>query len=675
MSHHARMAMLLAGTVIGNPYLMLQASAQEQGVALDQIVIQAADGEIATDVPRSETTVTLEEIDQSQVSSFAELLKSIPGVSIAGSSSPAGQAINIRGFGSQGGTYGSDQRVAIQIDGVANGGDELYRLGSQVFTDPELYKEVKVFRGPAGTGLYSTGAIGGAVIATTKDAGDFLSGDDRFALRQKVDYFSNGDGITSSTILAIKPLENFELLGSFNYRYSDVQTDGAGDDITGSDFGAPSGLLKGKYTFGESGEHSVGATYQYYEAKQTDVPFAALNPASTSFGFIDRDIKDSRINFDYGYNPVGNDLIDFSLTFGYALTQIDQYNSRSSPSVSLTEADYENRTFSFRAENKSHFISGPVEHSLIYGFDGSILDRLSDYNGSPVSSAPEGTSRKIAAFVQDEMRIYERFKLIPTIRLEYQSIEPGSGTTTGWTDGSTNIAWAPSLEALYELKDHFNVFGSVAYTDRLPTVDELFATSVTTELEPETAISYEAGVSYDQRHIFTDADVAQAKFTVFQNNIKNMIDGGSQADEARVEGVEIEARYDAGRFYTTLTHSHMRGYDLSGQYGGEYLPYIPADETRIKVGTRFEDYNLDLSWEAVFAASQERVPSSAGGLTATKGYALHNFKTVWSPDEGLLEGTNVVFGIDNVFDREYREYLSTQNGAGRTFKLSLAKTF
>ena len=677
MSHHARMAMLLAGTVIGNPFVAGSVFAQDTDVQLEQIVVQGGEepDAIATDVARSESTITSEEIDNAQTSSFAELLSSIPGVSIAGSTSPAGQVINIRGFGSQGDTYGSDQRVAIQIDGAANGGDELYRLGTQVFTDPELYREVKVFRGPAGTGLYSTGAIGGAVIATTKDASDFLEGGDRFAARQKLDYSSNGDGITSSTILAVKPLENLEILGSFNYRYSDLLVDGAGNDIPGSDYGSPSGLLKGKYTFGESGEHSVGASYQYYEATQTDVPFAALNPASTAFGFIDRDIKDSRINLEYGYKPLDNDLIDFSLTFGYALTQIDQYNSRNSPSVSLTEADYENRTFSFRAENKSHLVTGPIEHSLIYGFDGSILDRLSDYNGAAVSSAPEGTSKKLAAFAQDEMRVFDRLKLTPTMRVEYQSIEPGSQTTTGWTQGATNIALAPSLEALFEVTDHFSVFGSVAYTNRLPTVDELFATAVTSELDPESSVNYEGGVSYNKRGLASADDVLQAKLTVYQNNIKNMIAGGSQANEARVEGVEFEARYDAGFIYTSLSHAQIRGYDLTSQYGGDWLPFIPADETRVKVGARFASLDLDLNWEAVFAAPQERTAPSSAGLSATKGYSLHNVQAVWSPDEGLLDGTKVILGVENVFDRNYKQYLATQNGAGRTFKLSLAKTF
>ena len=42
---------------------------------------------------------------------------------------------------------------------------------------------------------------------------------------------------------------------------------------------------------------------------------------------------------------------------------------------------------------------------------------------------------------------------------------------------------------------------------------------------------------------------------------------------------------------------------------------------------------------------------------------------------GALAGSEIRFGLENAFDREYRQHLSENNAAGRTFKLTLARTF
>ena len=57
------------------------------------------------------------------------------------------------------------------------------------------------------------------------------------------------------------------------------------------------------------------------------------------------------------------------------------------------------------------------------------------------------------------------------------------------------------------------------------------------------------------------------------------------------------------------------------------------------------------------------------------GYGISNLRATYTPQDGILEGTEVRFGIENLFDREYRTQLSTNNAPGRNFKLSLAKNF
>ena len=61
--------------------------------------------------------------------------------------------------------------------------------------------------------------------------------------------------------------------------------------------------------------------------------------------------------------------------------------------------------------------------------------------------------------------------------------------------------------------------------------------------------------------------------------------------------------------------------------------------------------------------------------TPTKGYAVHNLRAVYRPQDGALDGTEIRVGVENLFDRTYRPHLATRNANGRTLKVSLAKTF
>src|SRR5690606_16394741 len=136
---------------------------------------------------------------------------SVPGVTLINGSTPTGGGINIRGFGA-GNTYGSNQKVLIQVDGATQGSEELYRISTQLLTDPELYKSVEVIRGTTGTFEYGSGVVGGMVRLQTKDAGDFTGGQIGVKVRQALSFGTNGDGISSSTTLAWQPAEDLEFL-------------------------------------------------------------------------------------------------------------------------------------------------------------------------------------------------------------------------------------------------------------------------------------------------------------------------------------------------------------------------------------------------------------------------------------------------------------------------------
>ncbi|MEO1239503.1 MAG: TonB-dependent receptor plug domain-containing protein, partial [Pseudomonadota bacterium] len=262
----------------------------QEGEFLGTIALGESKREVQTDTATALTVVDQEEIDDRQASTIAQLVDSGPGVSLVNGSTPAGSGINIRGFGANS-TFGTDQKVAVIVDGASVGSEELYRLGTQLFTDPALYKSVSVVRGTVGSFAYGSGVVGGVVQLDTKDASDFTGGEVGFNARQTLQFSSNGDGISASSILAYQPSEDLEFLLNYTHRQQDIQTDGNGDEIGASDFFLPSYLLKGRYTFGQNRDQTVTFSYSDTSTDEENVLYDTFQTTADAFGRVNRETQ------------------------------------------------------------------------------------------------------------------------------------------------------------------------------------------------------------------------------------------------------------------------------------------------------------------------------------------------------------------------------------------------
>lgn len=263
---------------------------------LDRVVVTAGEEKIAIETPQSVTIINQEDLESEQPTTIGDVLTDIPGVKAIGSDRVLGESFNIRGIGSLGSS--DESRIIVQVDGATKF-HEQYRMGS-FFSDPELYKQVEVLRGPASSTLYGSGALAGVISLTTKDASDYLRPNETVTFRQKLEFNENRGGFLSSSIVAAEPVENLELLGSFIYRRSDEFRNGNGENISGSDFGAPSGLVKAKYRFGEDTAHEVRISYQHWTTESSGSDLSQTGTLAT-FGDIDREVVDQTVIAGYAY--------------------------------------------------------------------------------------------------------------------------------------------------------------------------------------------------------------------------------------------------------------------------------------------------------------------------------------------------------------------------------------
>ena len=632
------------------------------------------------------TVVNQEEIDDRQAGTVAELVDSVPGVTLVNGSTPRGAGINIRGYGATS-SFGSDQKVLVTIDGAATGSEELYRIGTQLFTDPELYKQVSVIRGTVGSFEYGSGVIGGVVQLETKDASDFTGGENGVRFRQTLQAQSNGTGFATSSILAWQPSENYEVLLNYTLRDTEEFEDGNGDTVANTQSRMPSYLAKFKYNFGDSLEHSITASLNDSVSDEKDVAYDAFNTTSASFGNVDRRIGNRVAGVRYQWNPLDNDLIDLDVNLTYADQQIDQtyitgssscddggvisanpacsrYGTAGDPFPSSTQdADHRYETTKLTAKNSMYFATGAVAHDLRAGVEISRRER------QDASSAPGGTDKRVAFFAVDDMSIGDAWTVSPALRFETQDIEAHDGSSQ-----YDNAALMGGISARYAFSSGLALFGSAAYTENLPIIDDLGTPAYMTQ--PERSHTFELGGSYAASDLFTANDVLAVKVTYYDSRLWDITSYTSgyplsvPLDKVDTSGFEFEASYSlASGFYADLNATIADGEEyLSGT--ASRWRNLPADNARLTLGRRFGQA-LDLSWELVAAKSG----FDSTGSTRLAGYGVHNLRATYRPQDGALEGAEVRFGIENAFGKQYQASLSSRAAPGRNFKLTLAKTF
>ena len=663
MTRHARHT-LLGTTALSLILAAAPALAQEAGDGFfGTLSLGKSKRDVATDTATAVTEIDSREIADRQAGTMAELIDSVPGVTLVNGATAQGSGINIRGYGANS-TYGTDQKVLIQVDGVTRGSEELYRIGNQLFTDPALYKEVEVIRGTVGSFEYGSGVVGGVVRLETKDASDFTGGTPGFAYRQTFEFQSNGAGLTASSILAWQPTEKLEFLLSHTRRTLGTQSDGDGNLINpaANDVDDPSWLAKARLTFGDNDEHSLTASYTSTESTEYDVPYDSFG--TTTFGNVDREVNSETFMLRYGYNPLGNDLIDLTAQLSYANEEILQ--TAVIPGNPLLDADHQYETTTLTLKNRARFDTGALGHSLVTGVELINRKRLN------ASSAPGGEDDRWAVFAVDEIQIGEAWTVTPALRYESSTIQ---GSTAPNDGRYSNDALMGGLSLRYAFGNGWSVFGSAAYTEVLPPIDDLARVT-----QSEKSRTYEIGAAYERRDAFRAGDSLSFKINAYDTKlwdvtsfVSTTIVGGipvfTDLDEINTQGIEIEASYALENgLYMDANLNIADGSETTAAQIEQDWRNQAANSARLTLGKRFGE-TYDLSWEAVAADD-----ITVNGVRSS-GYVTHNLRATIAPQSGVWAGTEFRIGVENLFDKQYQPHLSTRAATGRNVKLTLAKTF
>lgn len=717
----SRTAALLGGVALA---IVAQQGAQAQNVnatnitLLERLVIGAGAPKVAINTPQAVTVLSQEDLDKAQAATTGEFFATVPGVSVVGSQRQLGEAYNIRGIGT---TENSSDgaRVIINVDGTPKF-NEQYRMGS-FFSEPELYKQVEVLRGPASSTLYGAGAIGGVINFTTKDASDFIADGATGALRVKETFDSNGLGTATSVILAHKLSENFDVLATGIWRRSEDLTRADGAILSGSALDTWSGLVKGTVRFGENDEQVIRASYQRWYSEAFNQSYAQTGTGGSGglvggstlgdlFGVIDRKVNDQTAVLSYENPDSDNPWVDLNVSLSYSDTQNDQFNHRSATGVPtaqtgtnvLADTLYGYKTLQLSADNTVEWIGDGFENYFTFGLQTGSLERTAKRpaTASALPAHPEGTETKLGLFAQDEFIYDDRLTIITGLRGDFHWVKP---TTAGvrQIDGS---ALSPKIAAHYEINDAISVFGSLAHTERLPTIDELYSISAASlpapprsplgssgkvaslDLRKEQANTIEGGFSLSGYDLLQNGDNASVKTTAFYSDLTDLIASnatpayGATAPayygniaSARIYGVEIEGAYNSDIWFANLAYTFTVGEDL---VTNKPLTTVPQNKIVATLGGRNQEWGLEYGTRVTLAAKGEYInPTTNGADGSAEAYQTVDLFASWKPDTGPLAGTQIQASIDNLFNADYRQNLAADRSIGRTFKLTVAKQF
>jgi iron complex outermembrane receptor protein len=605
------------------------AVAAEGNNVLSEVVVTALRRETKmSDTPIAMSAVTAEDIDRQRIVNFNDLQLSIPNF-IFEQVTRQETFISIRGTSVDNDTPGTDQGVAVFIDGVPRTGVHDY--------NPDLFdlQSVEVLRGPQGT-LFGRNTTGGAVLIHTT-APSFQP-----MYRAQVSYGSNN--LEEVNLLATGPVMPGILAGKF--AVSVHHRDGTVDNlIQGRDNGmekagslraqvlwAPDDSLKVLFSadylrdLSESRVGTLEGTFVpslfpglQYGPDVTNSPFPP-RASNTIFG--------ASITADW----TASTGTLTSITGYRAVTPSITYNAVGDPSAQLlAEQTVKDRQIT----EELHFASNALgRFRYLAGLFYLHVDRLDDtlYTVAnpqagvaafitPLGEVPAGFQNFQGQSVLTESRAvfgeatYSALdSLDVTLGARYSS-ERRSGHSEdlpspffAGSSGPYSHTWGaftPKANVAYRPVTGILLYGTVSKGFQSGGYEATAATPelMRTPFNPETVINYELGakvIGFDQR-LSTNvgaflADYSNLQRTAFDSNPAVNAYRTTNAGKARVKGIELDATYLAtdwlklGLSYA-YTDAKYREYaylvtqaDGSTQkvdYAGHTLPQTPRQQVHV----------------------------------------------------------------------------------------------
>ncbi len=660
------------------------------------------------DVARYPGAVNVIKADDLKISpSVIEDLSKVPGFETGACvGRNIGQQFTIRGFG-----YQSESRVIIKQDGIRRSTSLFSNHISSFRTDPEILRQVEVIKGSSSV-AHGSGAIGGVVGMSTKDAFDYLDKGKTMGTKVITRYERNN---YKSGALALYGNPNE---GAFDYlvygkygKTGDLTKvkpfeDDPSDKTIDNDEKIKDGFIKLGYKLSEDHQFKVSVFHLHEDVEAAwQTLYHSKYPET---GPVVGDLDQTDLVLAYTYNPVSEyfnaDVSVFSSKASYhRIFRNDKGEIRS---------DYENKdkSWGLNLKNQSKFSTGPVNHKLVVGMDYTRRseDAIFVYAGElqEFGSMPNNYN-ELGLFLQDEIPLMQD-RMVLYLGGRYDRFERSVDGKTLDYDGSR---FSPRIGGAFEIFDHFNLLANYSEAFRAPTPHETSSEGALNphywympnpDLKSEISKEAEFGFSYDNDRLMNGKAALWARALYFIGNIEDMIDlkelpelGPSPEDsdyatfqnvaKAKRRGYEMETRFTYAPFMVNASFEHLDQYDSQTQ---EKVPNAFADKLRVGVQYTYKPLGVTMEvnvnhWFKPDQNPEYIIRRKVKYYKVNESYTITNLRVKWVPaDTGLSffdQGFELFGGVNNLFNDEYinaRGYAnSSRSGKGRNIFFNISKKF
>lgn len=649
--------------------LSIAASAETLRVEAPVVVTATRTEKPLAEAAGSISVVTSEAIEERAPSTFGEALLGIPNVSVSDFQDPKFTRISIRGSDANQITYVID---GVRQDNYAYSGN--HPIG--IFIEPDLLKQVEVRRG-GGSALYGNGGIGGILAVTTKNASDFLEGNESFGVTAKSGYSSIDRSWSRSGYLYGR-WDIYDMLIAVTRRDSgEVKTSRGYRNADETDVGYTSVMAKLSAIPSDSALLSIAYNFDDYDSFWL-----------TEGDPVNYDYRQHRLTTSFEYADDGFFDLKSTLQYTKAEYEMNQYLSTMRGDQGNSD-DFESWNGSVQNTNRFALAGS---HALTYGFDFSLTKQDSltynPFSGGevPDGSRPDAKGTDFGIFVQDEYALNEFVSVIPALRYSYFKREAvGDEDLPSLSDSKVT----PSLTVSFAPTPGLGFWASAAAGFRPPILDEIYysqdiipgltdsVVEANPDLKPEKSWNYEVGMNANFADLAAEGDALSMKTALFYDDVKDFInieswDDAMMTTHYRAEnighvvrkGVEVSGTYRVGSFEGTAAYGWI---DAENRETGKRVSGIAPQTASLRLGYKVAPAYLTLwyrlNWYDVSSADRERNASN-GTNVDYKSFALHGIGLTWAPRIPNFWDFTAGIAVENLTNEKFR-YVNGTYGYAR----------
>jgi len=558
--------------------------------------------------------------------------------------------------------------------------------------DPFMTHQIEIIRGPASV-LYGGDALGGVLNVITHTPG--FTGEE---WQNKGEMYLSYDSADEKTLSHLSwDMGNEKISTTLGLSYQDIGTRsiGGGDEIPFTNYS--SRAMNNKWLFNFSEYKSLIFDMQYLTQPSTPrvddlvAGFGQTQPDSSLFLFAPNQRQFVHLNYSDNAATSLYDSSDYHVSWQL----IKDHRIKSDfDNDDITKEQNESSLFSFQSSFNKQLNE---KLDIVYGIDfykdtiNSAKQGISDGVISIKDPRfPDDSNMQHTGLFADMTKYFAHNDLTFGFRYSDYDIDLNNALIDNDSLKIDDLTWHVGL--LHHIDNDNKLFANLGRGFRPPNIFDLGQVGerpgnrfnvINTDVKPETVHTLDLG----WKHF---GDVYSVDFTVFYSQYKDKIasvETGDLTDEGQLI-VQSQNINDVNLYGLESSFSYKFNADsefnavLNYTWGEETTDDINEPADRIPPINGFIGYERKINdkWninpKIIYATTQDRL--SARDIrdvrihpNGTGGFVTYNIYANWK----VSGASNVRFGLENIFDKKYREHGSGLEAAGRNLHASFNYLF